>query len=63
MTRLQEISLRHSLQIIRSITDVESSSSTLDNVRANGYVRWYVTDATGNLVSDMADWGFDKLTE
>lgn len=33
-------------------------SSTLDNVRANGYVRWYVTDATGNLVSDMADWGF-----
>ncbi len=33
-------------------------SSTLDNVRANGYVRWYVTDAEGNLVSDMADWGF-----
>jgi len=33
-------------------------SSTLDNVRTNGYVRWYVTDATGNLVSDMADWGF-----
>ena len=33
-------------------------SSTLDNVRANGYVRWYVTDAAGNLVSDMADWGF-----
>lgn len=33
-------------------------SSTLDNVRANGYVRWYVTDAAGDLVSDMADWGF-----
>lgn len=33
-------------------------SSTLENVGTNGYVRWYVTDAAGNLVSDMADWGF-----
>ncbi len=33
-------------------------SSSIDNFRTNGYLRWYVTDASGNLVADMADWGF-----
>lgn len=33
-------------------------STTLDNFRANGYLRWYVVDASDNLVADMKDWGW-----
>ena len=33
-------------------------STTLENFRANGYLRWYVVDASDNLVSDMKDWGW-----
>ena len=33
-------------------------STSLDNFRTNGYLRWYVVDASDNLVADMKDWGF-----
>ncbi len=27
-------------------------------LKTNGYARWYVTDASGNILSDLNNWGF-----
>ncbi len=35
--------------------DLGVDRSTL---KANGYVRWYLTDNSGNILSDISDWGF-----
>ena len=31
-------------------------NTSLANLAAKGYARWYVTDQSGNLVTDMTDW-------
>ncbi len=31
---------------------------SLAKLASDGYARWYVTDAAGNIVSDLSDWGF-----
>ncbi|MBQ8657083.1 MAG: hypothetical protein IJ527_08560 [Prevotella sp.] len=37
------------------LTDLGVSKAKL---KSDGYVRWYVTDAAGNVLGDLADWGF-----
>lgn len=37
------------------MTDLGVSKTKL---KSDGYARWYVTDALGNILSDLTDWGF-----